>query len=191
MKLLARLAFALLTLVGCATEQQTAHAPHNVIIFVADGLRYGSVNDRDAPALAQARREGVDFANSHAIFPTLTTVNASAIATGHFPGDTGNYANVIYPGEPWLDHAGFSRAAPLEDDLILADLDGRFGGNYLHETTLMSAAVQHGYNVVAMGKTGPSGIQIRGIVNGGGILIDEALNPVSYTHLTLPTILRV
>jgi hypothetical protein len=160
---------------GCATPQQ-ARVPHNVIIFVADGLRYGSVNDADAPAFAQVRREGVDFANSHSIYPTLTTVNASAIATGHWPGDTGNYANTIYPGEPWLAHAGFSRTVPLEDDFILSDMDGRFGGNYLHETTLMSAALQHGYNVVSMGKTGPSGIQIRGVVNGAAVLIDETLN---------------
>jgi arylsulfatase A-like enzyme len=163
-------------LVGCATPQPSATpTPHNVVIFVADGLRYGSVNDTDAPALAAARREGVDFANSHSIYPTLTTVNASAIATGHFPGDTGNYANSLYPGDPWLPNAGFSRVAPIEDDGILQDMDQRFGGNYLHETTLFAAAAAHGYNVIAMGKTGPAGIQIRGTVNGQAILIDETV----------------
>ena len=59
----------------------------NVIIFVADGLRYGSVNPEDAPTLYELRRQGTHFSNSHAVFPTFTTPNASAIATGHYLGD--------------------------------------------------------------------------------------------------------
>ena len=166
---------ALMALVtNCATPAAPP-VPHNVIIFVADGLRYNSVNDTDAPALAALRRDGVDFANSHSIYPTLTTVNASAIATGHFPGDTGNYANYIYAGEPALAHANGSRIAAIEDDNILAELDARFGGNYLHEQTLMSAAVAHGYNVVSMGKSGPTGVQLRGVVDGAAMFIDETL----------------
>ena len=46
--------------------------------------------------LVRLRRDGVDFSNSHAVYPTLTTANASAIATGHFLGDTGNYGNTLY-----------------------------------------------------------------------------------------------
>ncbi|MBI3438281.1 MAG: alkaline phosphatase family protein [Proteobacteria bacterium] len=156
---------------SCATTP--ASAPHNAVIFVADGLRYGSVNETDAPELFAARRDGVDFANSHSVYPTLTTVNASAIATGHFPGDTGNFANYIYANEPALPHAGGSRIAAIEDDNILADLDARFGGNYLREQTLMSAALAHGYNVVSIGKTGPTGVQVRGIINGAAIFLDE------------------
>ncbi|MFZ0502143.1 MAG: alkaline phosphatase family protein, partial [Chthoniobacterales bacterium] len=58
----------------------------NVIIFVADGLRHDSVNPEDAPTLYQLRQEGTNFSNSHAVFPTFTTPNASAIATGHYLG---------------------------------------------------------------------------------------------------------
>ncbi|MBS0386150.1 MAG: alkaline phosphatase family protein, partial [Proteobacteria bacterium] len=131
-------ATALLALLAanCATPTPASRVPHNVIIFVADGLRYGSVTAADAPELLAARREGVDFANSHSVYPTLTTVNAAAIATGHFPGDTGNFANYIYAGEPALPHSSGSRIAAIENDATLADLDARFGGNYLHEQTL-------------------------------------------------------
>src|ERR1700747_1324932 len=59
----------------------------NIIIFVADGLRYGSVNPEDAPTMYALRQEGTYFSNSHAVFPTFTTPNASAIATGHYLGD--------------------------------------------------------------------------------------------------------
>ena len=66
-----------------AGVSQAAQSPvHNVVIFVADGLRYGAVDASSAPQMQAIRSEGVDFANSHALFPTLTTPNASAIATG-------------------------------------------------------------------------------------------------------------
>ncbi|WP_442949883.1 alkaline phosphatase family protein [Nostoc sp.] len=67
----------------------------NVIIFVADGLRNGSVNPTDTPTLYSIRQLGVSFANSHSLFPTFTTPNASAIATGHYLGDTGDFSNTI------------------------------------------------------------------------------------------------
>src|ERR1700740_1578134 len=77
-----------------------AHAstPHNIIIFVADGLRYGSVEPGNMPNMARVKAEGVDFTNSHSLYPTVTTVNASAIATGHGIGDTGDFGNTLYVG---------------------------------------------------------------------------------------------
>src|SRR5690348_4156669 len=56
---------------------------HNLILFVPDGLRSQIVTDATAPAMAQLRSRGVDFHNSHSLFPTFTTANASAFATGH------------------------------------------------------------------------------------------------------------
>ena len=167
-----------ISLAACAAQQHTAATtrPHNVIIYVADGLRYGSVNPTDTPGFAAVRSGGVDFANSHSMYPTLTTVNAGSIATGHYAGDHGDFANTIYPGEPWLPHSGFSRVIGFEDDIQLADMDERFGGNYLHEQGLLAAAQAHGYNVASIGKTGPTGIQMRAMPGGGeAFLIDETL----------------
>src|SRR5579859_1450207 len=79
------------------SAQPAANPPkHNIIIFVADGLRHGSVNATDTPTLWRVRQEGVHFKNSHSLFPTFTTANASAIATGHYLGDTGDFSNVIW-----------------------------------------------------------------------------------------------
>src|SRR5579862_6858493 len=64
-------------------------APHNLILFVPDGLRSQVVDRATAPTLARLRDDGVDFTNSHSLFPTFTTANASAFATGHRLGDTG------------------------------------------------------------------------------------------------------
>ena len=71
-------------------------AVHNVVIFVADGLRYSSVTPDIAPTLAGVRARGVDFTNSHAVYPTVTTANASAIASGHYLGDTGDYDPFVF-----------------------------------------------------------------------------------------------
>jgi hypothetical protein len=159
---------------SCATTP--AQAPHNALIFVADGLRYGSVTQANAPGFAAVQHDGVNFANSHSVYPTLTTVNAAAIATGHFAGDNGDFANVIHPGEPPMPHANGSHVIGFEDDVALADMDARFGGNYLHEQTLLAAAQARGYTVISIGKTGPTGIQTRAITSGGeALLIDESL----------------
>ena len=136
----------------------------NVIIFVSDAMRHGSVNADDTPALWKIRSEGVHFENSHSLFPTFTTANASAIATGHAFGDTGDYSNVFYPGFATFDTGNFdlTPGTPVpfvENDRVLADLASHFGGNYLGEETLFTMARAHGYNTAAVGKLGPTGIQ--------------------------------
>ncbi len=132
--------------------------PHNVIIFVADGLRSGIVNDQTAPEMAAVRREGVDFHNSHSLFPTVTTPNASAIATGHGLGDTGDFGNTIWVGAPTSSDTP-SPLAGLENDEVLGGMNKRYGGDYLNETSLMSAARAKGFSTAAIGKLGPTAIQ--------------------------------
>jgi arylsulfatase A-like enzyme len=134
-----------------ATEQS-----RNIVVFVADGLRYDSVTPERAPALYAAKKRGVDFINSHSIYPTITTVNASAIATGHYIGDTGNFGNSLFVGH--LDF-GKSSIPFLEDDEVLGQMNDEFGGNYLNETALLAAARAAGFATAAIGKTGPTAIQ--------------------------------
>ncbi|MBS0331210.1 MAG: alkaline phosphatase family protein, partial [Proteobacteria bacterium] len=144
-------------------------ASRNIVIFVADGLRSHSVTPETAPALAAVRSEGVDFANSHSLYPTITTPNASAIATGHLLGDTGDFGNTIYVGEPLPAPYGSSLAA-IEDDDLQRLLNQRFGGDYLNETTLLAAARAKGYAVAAVGKHGPTAIQDVTSRDGQGVI---------------------
>jgi len=148
--------------------------PHNVIIFVADGLRSASVTDETAPTMAEIRRDGVDFHNSHSMFPSITTPNASAIATGHRLGDTGDFANTMFPGEPALPSAAPNLVPTFEDDAVLGDMNARYGGNYLDETTVLAAAHAKGYSTAAIGKLGPTAIQDVTARDGkGSIVIDD------------------
>jgi hypothetical protein len=147
------------------SAQESASRPgRNIVIAVFDGLRAGSVNAAESPTMYWIRTHGVSFANSHSLFPTFTTANASAIATGHYLGDTGDYTNTIYIGSPVFFTGNFGRqpgsyAPYIENDPTLGDLDSRFGGNYLNEETLIAAAREHGYNTAVIGKAGPAAIQ--------------------------------
>ena len=137
---------------GIAAAQS---APHNVILFVPDGLRGRIVNPQTAPAMAEVRDKGVNFKNSHSLFPTFTTANASAMATGHYLGDSGDFSNTIYTGYP-VAAAGGTVTPFLESDPVLHDVDEHFGGDYLNEETILKVARAKGYSTAAIGKLGPT-----------------------------------
>lgn len=129
--------------------------PHNVVLFVPDGLRALAVNAAHAPALDALAKEGVSFSNSHSLFPTFTMPNASAMATGHYLGDTGTYSNTIYTGFP-VPGAGDSVTPFIESDPVLGDIDAHFSGDYMDADTLLKAARAKGYNTATIGKLGPA-----------------------------------
>jgi hypothetical protein len=126
-----------------------------VILFVPDGLRAAIVDPATAPAMAAVRDKGVNFANPHSLFPTFTTANASAMATGHYLGDTGDFSNTIYTGFP-LETAGGSVTPFLEADPVIDEVDDHFAGNYLDEEAILSAARAAGFGTAAIGKVGPA-----------------------------------
>jgi hypothetical protein len=177
-------------LAGCSTHPPSAsaaradhHRPRNVVIFIADGLRAGSVNSIDAPTLLAVRRQGVNFTNSHSLFPTFTTPNASAIATGHYLGDTGDFSNSGYVGFPIFNDGNFGKRAGtptpfLENDQVLGDLNEHFAnGNFLNEETLLAVARARGFNTAAIGKLGPVAIQDATQVNpvGGQFVVPQTV----------------
>ena len=148
--------------------------PHNVILVVIDGLRGKIVTPESAPTLARLRDSGTYFPNSHSVFPTFTTANASALATGHQLGDTGDFSNTIWTAVP-IAGAGGSVTPFLENDAVLGEVDEHFGGNYLNETTVLEAARQAGYGTAAIGKLGPALIQDHRARDGAStIVIDDS-----------------
>ena len=130
-------------------------SPHNVVLFVADGLRLGMVNEETAPAMTALMKDGVRFANAHSMFPTLTMANASAMATGHKLGDTGTFSNTI-DADFAVPAAGNSLTPFLENDPVLGDVDEHFSGDYLNQQTVMRAARTAGMSTATIGKLGPT-----------------------------------
>jgi len=129
--------------------------PHSVLLFVADGLRPGMVNDQTAPTMAALMARGVRFTNTHSIFPTFTTANASGMATGHLLGDTGDFSNTIYTAFP-VSNAADSSTPSLESDPVLGDVDAHFSGDYLNEETILKGARMAGFSTASIGKLGPT-----------------------------------
>lgn len=143
------------TLLSAGTAFAQNATPHNVILFVPDGLRGQIVTPQTAPVMAEIRDKGVNFRNSHSLFPTFTTANASAMATGHYLGDTGDFSNTIYTGYP-VGPADGTVTPFLEVDPVILDADEHFGGNYLNEETVLKMARVKGYSTAAIGKLGPT-----------------------------------
>ena len=151
-----------------------ADPPPNVILFVPDGLRAAMVSMETAPALASLAREGVTFRNSHSVYPTLTMPNATALATGHFPGDTGVFGNsFLLPFS--VERAGGTRVPQIENNAVLAELDERMGGSFVPQATLLSLARRAGYSTAVIGKHGPVLLQDHLARDGRStIVIDDA-----------------
>jgi arylsulfatase A-like enzyme len=146
---------------------------HNVILFVPDGLRAASVTAEHAPAMAALRDRGVDFRNSHSMFPTFTMPNSSSMATGHYLGDTGAFSNTIYPGYP-VALLGGTITPFIENDGVLGDIDEHFAGNYLNEDALLDLARKAGLNTAAIGKIGPTLQFAHTERTGTTVVVDDA-----------------
>jgi predicted AlkP superfamily pyrophosphatase or phosphodiesterase len=148
------LSASLFTLAAGAASAQN-NTPHNLILFVPDGLRGRIVSPQTAPAMAELRDKGVNFKNSHSMFPTFTMANGSAMATGHYLGDTGTFSNTIYTAFTSVP-AGDTVVPFIENDAVLGDVDEHFNGDYLNEETLLKMARAQGFSTAAIGKVGPT-----------------------------------
>lgn len=147
----------------------TRRSRPKLIVFVWDGLRPDSVNERSTPNLQRLRdREGVDFRDHHSVYPTFTMMNAAAFATGAYPGHHGFFGNTEYePGPAGKGGDGkeldFSQPIFTEDHGVLIALDrfyrdqGRAG--LFAVGTLFEAAHAAGLKTAAIGKIGPAFLQ--------------------------------
>jgi hypothetical protein len=144
-----------LTFLSAAAVSAQNDPPRNLILFVPDGLRARIVTPQTAPAMAEVRDKGVNFKNPHSLFPTFTMANGSAMATGHYLGDTGTFSNTIYTGYP-VAHANGTVVPFLEVNPVMLDIDEHFGGDYLNEETILKMARGQGYSTAAIGKHGPT-----------------------------------
>ena len=170
-----RLLPLLLALLGATagTPPAWAEPARNVILFVADGLRAGMVTPDTTPTMARLAARGVLFANPHSQFPTFTTANAAALATGHMAGDNGDFSNVIDIATP-IAAAGGAITPFLENDAVLGEVDRAAGGDYLNETTFLQAARANGVATASIGKVGPVLIQDHLSRDGmGTIMLDD------------------
>jgi predicted AlkP superfamily pyrophosphatase or phosphodiesterase len=124
-----------------------------VLVCVLDGLRPDAINPRDTPTLFRLRQEGVHYLNSHAVFPTVTRVNAAALSTGAYPGTNGIVSNIMY--EPAVNQG---QPFNLGEFQHLISLEAASGGRLVLVKTLGEHLQEHGIQlaVVSSGSTGSS-----------------------------------
>jgi len=145
-----------------------------VIVFVVDGLRPDAITPDVTPTLHRLRSEGVDFTNSHAVFPTVTRVNAAALATGMHPGSNGILGNQIYAAE--VDPA---RALDTGNYRRLLELDRVTAGRLVLTDTLGERLHARGLKLAAVssGSTGSALLTNPRARDGIGALVNGAFDP--------------
>ena len=147
---------------------------HVVLVFVLDGLRPDAINPNDTPTLFRLRQEGVHYLNSHAVFPTVTRVNAAAIGTGAYPGTNGIVSNVMYVPE-----VNQGRPFNLGEFQHLVNLEAASGGRLVPVKTLGEYLQEHALQlaVVSSGSTGSSLLLNPHARHGVGTLVNGYFDP--------------
>ena len=145
-----------------------------ILIVVMDGLRPDSINQEDTPTLFRLRQEGVNYVNSHSVFPTVTRVNAAAISTGHYPNANGLVSNsmfvsAVYPNRPF--NTGDYRE--------LLKLKDATQGRLLFVPSLAEYLKARGLKFVAVssGSTGSALLLNHRAPEGVGVLVNGNLEP--------------
>ena len=78
---------------------ETARSDRHIVVVVWDGMRPDFVNEETTPTLWKLAREGITFRNHHAVYPSATQVNGTALVTGVYPGRNNVIANYAYRPE--------------------------------------------------------------------------------------------
>ena len=132
----------------------------HVVIVVWDGMRPDFVSQENTPALWKLANEGVVFRNHHAVYPSATNVNGTAIVTGVYPGHSGLIANHDY--RPEIDS---KHSIDVETPAVVEKGDKLSGGKYISFPTIAEIVQRAGgRTAIATAKT-------------VGLLLDRRVDP--------------
>src|SRR5204863_693706 len=130
-------------LCALATGAQPSNQSRHVVVVVWDGMRPDFVTETNTPALWKLAREGVTFRNHHAVYPSATMVNGTALVTGVYPGKNGLIANHVY--RPDIDPR---HAIDVELPAVVKKGDELSGGKYISVPTIPEIIQQGGGRTV-------------------------------------------
>jgi arylsulfatase A-like enzyme len=126
-----------------------AKPERHVVVVVWDGMRPDFVTEQNTPTLWKLAHEGVTFRNHHAVYPSATMVNGTAIVTGVYPGRSGIIANHVY--RPDIDS---HHAVDVELSPTVTKGDELSGGKYIAVPTIADLVERvGGRSVIAAAKT--------------------------------------
>ena len=103
---------------GCSRR-----APNRHLLIVVDGLRPDYVTPDVMPALTALAKRGTVFSRHHAVYPTVTRVNASSISSGSYPQAHGLMGNSVF--FPRVNPARFLDTSDRGNLVEVAKVEGR------------------------------------------------------------------
>jgi predicted AlkP superfamily pyrophosphatase or phosphodiesterase len=164
---------------GFANEK--VRAKRHVVVIVWDGMRPDFVSEENTPGLWKLAHEGVIFRNHHAVYPSATMVNGTALVTGIYPGKSGIIANHEY-------RPGIERKRPIDVEIpaVVDKGDQLSGGKYISFPTI-AELVQKAGGRTAIATTKTVGLLLDrhvdhvGPKNGVTFFVGKALPPDALT----------
>lgn len=150
--------YAIVSLVAALSSVAAGETPPapaaprlRTILIVVDGLRPDHVTADRTPTLAAIAAGGVVSSAHHSVYPTVTRVNATSLATGMFPRSHGILDNAIYL--PAVDSA---RALNTGDARMMMRADSVLGGRLITAPTIHEVLAARGMRCV-VASAGSSG----------------------------------
>src|SRR5256714_5803717 len=125
------IAMGFFLLSASALAIMTAEPGRHVVVVVWDGMRPDFVTEQNTPTLWKLSREGVTFRNHHAVYPSATMVNGTAMVTGVYPGKSGLIANYVYRQDIDLHNA-----IAVESAAVVKKGDQLSNGKYISVPTI-------------------------------------------------------
>ena len=164
---------------GPSGDAEPGEAPadtttHRHLLIVLDGLRPDYVTPELMPNLHALGARGIVFTNHHAVYPTVTRVNASSISTGAYPETHGLMGNSVF--FPAVDPTRFLSTGERENLLRINESEQ---GDLLLAPTLGETLDRSGVRLLAVssGSSGSAFLLNHTVAGGGIIHHDYALPP--------------
>jgi len=162
------------------TAQSPPPAARTHLVIVVDGLRPDYITPALMPRLVRLGQRGIVFNAHHSVFPTVTRVNASSIATGTYPETHGLLGNNVYVpsvnptrGLDTGSRANLEQIARAEPRLLTAP-------------SLGEILQQAGRKILAVGSgTSGAALLLNHTVANGAVLHHEFTLPSSLASHTL------
>lgn len=149
-----------------------AATPNRHLLIVVDGLRPDYVTAEVMPNLTALGKRGVVFTRHHAVYPTVTRVNASSISTGAYPERHGLLGNSVF--FPRVDPARFLDTSDRDALLKIAAAEGRL----LTAPTLGESLQAAGRKMLVVSSgSGGSALLNNHTLSGGAILHYDFVMP--------------
>lgn len=156
----------ILIVASCLVAGVRSNPAHKHLLLVLDGLRPDYVTKAVMPNLYALGQRGVTFTQHHAVYPTVTRVNATSMSTGAYPERHGILGNSVF--FPRVDAARFldtGERANLER--IQRDQDGML----LTAATLGETLHANGRKMLVVGSgTSGAAFLLNHTVSGGAVL---------------------